>query len=249
MPLQNTTGFTTFDEELEQIESAVAQMGGMVEGQIHDSIIALIDRDTELAEKVRARDKGIDRLEFDIDEAVVRILAQRQPQSQDLRAVVSVLKIAANLERIGDYAKNIAKRSSVLGEFRHIGSSTNIVKRMSGMVEAMLKDVLDAYSARDIALADDVRERDEEVDQMHNTLFRELLTYMMENPRNITPCMHLLFIAKNVERMGDHVTGIAEQIHYLVSGVLPDDERPKGDVTSLTSLESLTDDVQGVDQT
>ena len=242
MSLRNTSAFTTFDEELEQIESGVTQMGGMVEGQIHDSIAALVDRDAELSKKVRARDKDIDQLEHDIDEAVVRILAQRQPQSQDLRAVVSVLKIAANLERIGDYAKNIAKRSTVLGEFRHIGSSSNILKRMSGMVETMLKDVLDAYTARDITLADDVRERDEDVDQMHNTLFRELLTHMMENPRTITQCMHLLFIAKNIERMGDHVTGVAEQIHYLVSGLLPDDERPKSDTTSLTSLAALSDD-------
>lgn len=245
MPLSTTSAFTTFDEELGEIESGICRMGGMVEEQIHDAVISLISRDIELSEKVRARDKTIDQLEFDIDESVVQILAKRQPQSQDLRGVVSVLKIAANLERIGDYAKNIAKRSSVVGDIHQIGSSGNIIKRMSGMVESMMKDVLDAYSARDIVLADDVRVRDEEVDELHNTLFRELLTYMMENPRNITPCMHLLFIAKNVERMGDHVTGIAEQIHYLVSGVLPDDERPKGDVTSLTSHESLIEDAQG----
>lgn len=230
-----------FDEDLEKIESTIAQMGGLVETQITGAVDALVNRDAELADKVRKSDKAIDELELEIDAAVVRVLALRQPKAQDLRAVVAVLKIAANLERIGDYAKNVAKRSSVVGEFHHIGASTNIIKRMSALVQSMLKDVLDAHSARDIALADDVRLRDEEVDQMHNTLFRELLTYMMEDPRNITPCMHLLFIAKNVERMGDHVTGIAEQIHYQVAGNLPDDERPKGDVTSLTTLEAVND--------
>ena len=241
MSVITTSKFTTFDEELEQIESAVTQMGGMVEGQIRDAIESLMKRDEELSQTVRARDKAIDHLEFDIDEAVVRTLAVRQPQSQDLRAVVSVLKIAANLERIGDYAKNIAKRSTVLGEFRYIGSSENIVKRMSEMVQTMLKDVLDAYTSRNVALADDVRERDEEVDQLHNTLFRELLSYMTKDERNITPCMHLLFIVKNIERMGDHVTGIAEQIHYLISGEMPDEERTKVDVTSLTSIETPAD--------
>lgn len=228
-----------FDEDLEQIESTIAEMGGMVEAQITSAIDALVNRDAELGEKVRAADKAIDDLELEIDATVVRVLALRQPKAQDLRAVVAVLKIAANLERMGDYAKNVAKRASVLGEFRHIGSSVNIIKRMSALVQGMLKDALDAHAERDIVLADDVRLRDEEVDEMHNTLFRELLTYMMEDPRSITPCMHLLFIAKNVERMGDHVTGVAEQIHYLVAGTLPDEERPKSDMTSLTSLEAV----------
>ncbi|MBU2533575.1 MAG: phosphate signaling complex protein PhoU [Alphaproteobacteria bacterium] len=227
----------SFDDDLENIESMVTQMGGLVESQIANAVTALITRDVELGDFVRREDKKVDDLENRIDEAVVSILARRQPQARDLRSVVAVLKISTNLERIGDYAKNIAKRASVLGEFRHIGASAEIIKRMSGLVQVMLKDALDAHVMRDIRLADDVRMRDEEVDQLHNSLFRELLTYMMEDPRNITPCMHLLFIAKNVERMGDHVTGISEQIHYVVSGSMPDDDRPKSDVTSLTTID------------
>lgn len=235
----------SFDADLDQIESLVTQMGGVVETQIADAIVALVSRDAELGDRVRKGDRHVDELETAIDSAVVRVLALRQPQAQDLRAVVAVLKISTNLERIGDYAKNIAKRASVLGEFRHIGASADIIKRMSALVQIMLRDALDAHVTRDLDLANDVRVRDEEVDQMHNTLFRELLTYMMEDPRNITPCMHLLFIAKNVERMGDHVTGISEQIHYVVAGSLPDDERPKSDVTSLTTLDH--DETQGTD--
>ena len=233
----------TIDEDLEHIESLVTQMGGLVETQITDAVTALVTRDEDLGERVRDDDKRVDALEAEVDAAVVRILASRQPMAQDLRAVVGVMKIASNLERIGDYAKNIAKRASVLGEFRHIGASADILKRMSRMVQVMLKDALDAHITRDAELADDVRSRDEEVDQMHNTLFRELLTYMMEDPRNITPCMHLLFIAKNLERMGDHVTGVSEQIHYVVAGAMPDEERPKGDLTSLTTLDA--DDIEG----
>lgn len=235
----------SFDADLDQIESLVTQMGGVVETQIADAVVALVSRDAELGDRVRKGDRHVDELETVIDSAVVSVLALRQPQAQDLRAVVAVLKISTNLERIGDYAKNIAKRASVLGEFRHIGASADIIKRMSALVQIMLRDALDAHVTRDLDLANDVRVRDEEVDQMHNTLFRELLTYMMEDPRNITPCMHLLFIAKNVERMGDHVTGISEQIHYVVAGSLPDDERSKSDVTSLTTLDH--DETQGTD--
>lgn len=227
----------SFDEDLKYIETIIIEMGGLVEKQITDASTALKRRDTDLAESVIASDKRIDKLEAEIDQAVVRILAQRQPMAQDLRAVVVAPKIASNLERIGDYSKNIAKRTSVLAKTQPVGSSTATIKRMCGMVEGMVKDILNAYVKRDDKTADDVRLRDEEVDQMHNTLFRELLTYMMEDPRAITPCMHLLFIAKNVERMGDHTTTIAEQVHYMVSGEFFDDERPKSDHTSTTMIE------------
>lgn len=227
----------SFDEDLNQIESLIIEMGGLVEAQITDSATALNRRDVELGGKVIAGDKHIDALEADIDQAVVRILAQRQPIAQDLRVVVVAPKIASNLERIGDYAKNIAKRTSVLAKTQPIGSSAATIKRMCVMVQDMVKDVLDAYVNRNAEEADNVRLRDEEVDQMHNTLFRELLTYMMEGPRAITPCMHLLFIAKNVERMGDHTTSIAEQVHYMVSGEIFDEERPKSDTTSTTFIE------------
>jgi len=148
---------------------------------------------------------------------------------------LSVIKISANLERIGDYAKNMAKRSSVLNQMEPVSDSTGAIRRMAGAVEAMLKDALDAYIQRDADLARDVITRDEDVDQMYNALFREFLTFMMEDPRSITACMHLHFIAKNVERMGDHVTAIAEQVVYLVTGETPEDDRPKADRTSITT--------------
>lgn len=225
-----------FDEDLSQIESLIMEMGGLAEAQITDASTALSRRDVELGNSVIANDERIDALEAEVDATVVRILAQRQPMAQDLRAVVVAPKIASNLERIGDYAKNMAKRTSVLAKSKPIGSAPATITRMCEAVQGMMKSVLDAYVARDKEAADDVRLRDEEVDQMHNTLFRELLTYMMEDPRAITPCMHLLFIAKNVERMGDHATSIAEQVHYMVTGETFDEERPKGDQTSYTVI-------------
>jgi phosphate transport system protein len=226
-----------FDEELARIESLIMEMGGLVEKQIADAADALVHRDTELGARVRENDRRIDELNHRIDEMVVRVLALRQPMAEDLRIVICALKISAILERIGDYAKNIAKRTSVLAQATPIQASAKAIQRMSGLVQEMVHDVLDAYLARDIETADDVRLRDKEVDQVHNALFRELLTYMMEDPRNITPCMHLLFIAKNVERMGDHATGIAEQVHFMISGFLPDEDRPKEDSTSFVFAE------------
>jgi phosphate transport system protein len=234
----------SFDQDLGQIESLLLEMGGLVETQIADAVTALIQRDTELGEKVRAGDKKIDVLEVQIDDLVIRLLALRQPMAEDLRSVVCALKVSANLERIGDYAKNIAKRTSVLSTWQPTKSSISTIKRMSKLVQDMVHDVLDAYVARDANTAEDLRQRDEEVDQMHNTLFRELLTYMMEDPRNITPCMHLLFIAKNIERMGDHTTGIAEQVYFMVEGSLLEDERPKGDVTSFMTVDPDTKTTQ-----
>ncbi len=227
----------SFDEDLGQIESLLLEMGGLVETQISEAVRALTDRDVELGEKIRLNDKRVDDLEIQINELTIRTLALRQPVAEDLRAVVTALKVAANLERIGDYAKNIAKRTSVLAQSPHIGSYASTIKRMSKLVQDMVRDVLDAYVARDGQTAEDLRLRDEEVDQLHNTLFRELLTYMMEDARNITPCLHLLFIAKNIERMGDHTTGIAEQVYYLVTGTQLDEDRPKGDMTSYMSAE------------
>lgn len=229
---------SSFDQELGEAESLFLEMGGLVETQIAEAAEALVKRDTELAEKVRARDREVDALETKIDELAVRVLALRQPMAEDLRVIVSTLKVSANLERIGDYAKNVAKRTSVLAKSPQIGSSPDTIRRMCRLVREMLSGVLDAYVARDVHAADDIRRRDEEVDQIHNALFREILTYMMEDPKSITPCMHLLFTAKNIERIGDHVTGIAEQVHYLVNGELPGDERPKGDVTSYIAGDS-----------
>jgi len=229
---------TAFDKDLRQIENLVVTMGGLVEQQLEQAAEVIVNRDLELADKLIESDEEVDRLEMEIDSLVVRIIALRQPKAQDLRSVLAALKVAADLERIGDYAKNLGKRTSVLAQVPPVGDSAKSVRRMCMMVRQMVKDVLDAYLTRDEAAANEVRLRDEEVDQIHNNLFRALLTYMLEDPRNITPCMHLLFIAKNVERMGDHTTSIAEQVQFLVSGEMPEDDRPKGDTTSTTLVEA-----------
>jgi phosphate transport system protein len=218
---------SAFDRDLETIQAQVVKMGGMVEAAINDASLALENRDEELAEQVRRRDKAIDALEAQINEEAARLIALRAPTATDLRMVLSVMKIAAALERVGDYAKNMAKRTAVLSHLPAIEGSGIALRRMAQAVDRMLQDALDSYIQRDARLAEDVRQRDLEVDQMYNALFREFLTHMMEDPRNITACMHLHFIAKNTERMGDHATSIAEQVIYLVTGQLPDDARPK----------------------
>ena len=218
---------SAFDRDLETIQALVVKMGGMVEAAIIDASTALDTRDEELADEVRRRDKAIDALEAQINEDAARLIALRAPTATDLRMVLAVIKISASLERVGDYAKNMAKRTSVLSQMPAIEGAGMALRRMSGAVNKMLQDALDSYIRRDADLAQDVRQRDLEVDQMYNALFREFLTHMMEDPRNITSCMHLHFIAKNVERMGDHATSIAEQVVYLVTGELPDEARPK----------------------
>ena len=218
---------SAFDRDLETIQALVVKMGGMVEAAISDAAIALDTRDEELAELVRSRDKAIDQLEAQINEDAARLIALRAPTATDLRMVLAVMKIAASLERVADYAKNIAKRTPVLAQLPLIEGAGMALRRMAAAVDRMLQDALDSYIRRDAELAEDVRQRDLEVDQMYNALFREFLTHMMEDQRNISPCMHLHFIAKNIERMGDHATSIAEQVIYLVTGDLPDEARPK----------------------
>ena len=223
---------SAFDRDLEGIQALVMKMGGLVEAAILDGAKSLETRDVELGERVRAGDKAIDALEERINEAAAQTIALRAPVAADLRVVLTVLKLAASLERVGDYAKNMAKRVSVLAELRTMSGTEAALRRMAREVQLMLKDTLDAYIRRDAALAEEVRLRDQDVDQMYNALFREFLTFMMEDPRNITACMHLHFIAKNVERMGDLVTNMAEQVIYLATGEMPDDNRPKDDRTS-----------------
>ena len=208
------------------------KMGGLVEASILDAASALETRDDDLAARVRLGDKVIDALEDQINTECARLIALRAPAASDLRTVLTVMKIAASLERCGDYAKNLAKRSLVLTQMTPIEGSAGAIKRMAKAVEVLLRDSLDAYIRRDVALAEDVRRRDREVDQMYNALFREFLTHMMEDPRAITACMHLHFIAKNIERMGDHATGVAEQVIYLVTGQMPEEDRVKADTTS-----------------
>ena len=240
--MQDTHIASAFDRDLEGIQAHIMKMGGMVEEAIISAAQSLEDRDEELAEKVRGRDKAIDALEEQINQEVALLIALRAPTAIDLRLVLSVLKVSGNLERIGDYAKNMAKRTTVLAGMATVNGSTAALRRMAREVERMLKDALDAYIRRDADLALDVVRRDHEVDQMYNALFREFLTFMMEDPRNITPCMHLHFIAKNTERMGDHVTSIAEQVVYLVTGEMPDEARLKGDQTSTNAAWSAGED-------
>ncbi|MET4100887.1 phosphate transport system protein [Roseovarius sp. MBR-78] len=223
---------SSFDRDLETIQAQIMKMGGMVERAIADAARSLETRDEELAEEVRHRDREIDALEEEINEEAARLLAIRAPAAGDLRLVLTVIKISASLERIGDYAKNIAKRTAVLTSMTQVNGSPAALRRMAREVEEMLRDVLDAYIQRDAEVAAEVIRRDEDVDQMYNAIFREFLTFMMEDARNITPCMHLHFIAKNTERMGDLVTSVAEQVIYLVSGQMPDEPRPKSDKTS-----------------
>ena len=232
---------SAFDRDLETIQAMVVKMGGMVEAAITDAATALETRDEELAEQVRRRDKAIDALEAQLNEDAARLIALRAPTATDLRMVLAVMKIAHSLERVGDYAKNMAKRTHVLSQMPPIDGAGLALRRMSNAVGKMVQDALDSYIRRDAALAEDVRQRDLEVDQMYNALFREFLTHMMEDPRNITACMHLHFIAKNIERMGDHATSIAEQVVYLVSGALPDESRPKRDSVSRAGIPDSED--------
>jgi len=228
-PQQHTV--KSFDDALNQIDNALAQLGGLVEHQLDQSLQALLRRDVDLASQVAAADERVDAEEERIDQDALALLALRQPMAADLRLVISALKTSAILERIGDYAKNVAKRTAVLAELPPMPPVATIA-RLGSLAQRMLKDVLDAYTARDVEKAKEVRARDKEVDAFYTSVFRELLTYMMEDPRNITPCTHLLFIAKNLERVGDHATNIAENIHFAVHGRPPVDGRPKGDDTS-----------------
>ena len=223
---------SAFDRDLEAIQAHIMKMGRMVEASILDAAKSFDTRDVELAADVRARDKAIDQLETLINDEAAKLLALRSPTAIDLRIVLSVIKVASNLERIGDYSKNMAKRITVLMEMPHVFDKGQGLRRLAREVELMLKDALDAYVQRDVNLAEEVIQRDRDVDQMYSGLFREYLSYMLEDPRNITPCMHLHLIAKNIERMGDHVTSIAEQVIYFTTGELPQSPHLSSDKTS-----------------
>jgi phosphate transport system protein len=225
-----------FDADLQELARMIAEMGGLAERQIGDALDALNRRDAALAQSVIAADTKIDGLQREIEEKAILTIARRQPMAVDLRDVVSALRVSNDLERIGDLAKNIAKRVEVLDSELNLQKVMRGVEHMTELVLTQIKDVLDAYARRDVAKAVQVWRGDEEVDAVNNSLFRELLTYMMEDPRNISVCIHLLFCAKNIERMGDHATNIAETICYMVEGRTLPDERPKGDTTSTTNI-------------
>jgi phosphate transport system protein len=229
--LDHTT--KAFDADLQDIKRRVAEMGGLAERQIADATRALVERDTDLAEQVITTDPTIDAMQHEIEEKAVLTIARRQPMAVDLREIVGAMRVCNDLERIGDHAKHIGKRVVVLGADFHAQKLIRGVEHMAELVGTLLKEVLDAYASRDLTAALAVWNGDEEVDALCTALFRELLTYMMEDPRNITLCIHLMFCAKDIERMGDHATNIAETVYYMIEGRPITDQRPKGDTTSL----------------
>jgi phosphate transport system protein len=227
---------TSFDEELNGLAQRIAEMGGLSEQAVSDSIAALVDRNIAKAQTVIAGDQRIDELQKQVEEHAVLMIARRQPMARDLREIMAAIHIANDLERVGDLAKNTAKR--VIAIESNFGSQRLVagVEHMAELSLNQLKEVLDAFASRDLDAARSVWERDNEIDAMYTSLFRELLTYMMEDPRNITFCTHLLFCAKNIERIGDHTTNIAETLHYLITGKPLTEERPKQDDSSITAV-------------
>jgi phosphate transport system protein len=231
MPAEHTV--KEFEQELNRLNEIIAQMGSLAETQLIDSLRAIAERDTELAMQVVKNDAKVDALETEIDDLTLQELALRQPVAVDLRRVVGALRTSTDLERISDYATNIAKRAVPLNQMARVGPIRGI-RRMGGTVLSMVEDVLEAYDQGDAERAMDVWSRDEEVDELYSSLFREILTYMIEDPRTITACTHLLFVAKNIERIGDHATNIAETVYFLVKGERLQGSRPKGDDASFT---------------
>ena len=224
-----------FDFELKELAREIVEMGGLVEQQIADAINALVRQDMDLARQVIAADPHVDVLQREIEEKAILTIARRQPMAVDLRETIASLRIAGALERMGDYAKNIAKRVLATGTDSHPLPVVRGLKHMGELVLSALKHVLDAYAQRDVTQVLAVWRGDEEIDAVNNSLFRELLTYMMEDPRNITFCTHLLFCAKNIERIGDHATNIAETVYYIVEGMPLEGERPKGSALDLAT--------------
>jgi phosphate transport system protein len=227
----------SYDEDLETLKNLLAQMGGLAEDHLASAIEAISKRDVKLADQVIAKDDQIDALEVQLEEKAITTIAKRQPMARDLREIMVAIRIASDLERIGDLAKNTAKRTHAISETLPRRLMTGFI-RMGRLAQEQLKDILDAYTHADAEKAFAVWQSDEEIDALYNSIFRELLTYMMEDPRMIGICTHLLFGAKNMERIGDHTTNIAENIYYLAYGKTIPVERPKKDNTSITSFDA-----------
>ena len=227
---------TSFDVDLAALDLKVAKMGGLCEELLAKAFEALERRDPKRAESAVASDQEIDALERSLQEHAILMIARRQPMADDLRHVMTVVKIASDLERVGDLAKNIAKRALAIAQEPMPKSSLAGLRHMTEIALSQLKDVLDAYATRDADKAMNVWRDDARIDALYNSIFREMLTYMMEDPRNIGICTHLLFGAKNIERIGDHTTNIAENVHYLVHGTVPAGKRPKVDDTSTLAV-------------
>ena len=221
----------SYEEELRRLRELIARMGGLAERQVADSAYALVRRDPDLAAEVVGRDAPIDALEREVDNYCVRLLALRQPMAADLRFIVAALKISQDIERIGDYARNVAKRAIIISGQPFLGG-VNGFQWMAQLVQRNLKDSIDAFLRDDADLAERVWAADAPVDDIYTGIFREMLTHMMEDPRNITAATHMLFIAKNFERIGDHATNIAETVHYAVRGAVLPEDRPKADVSA-----------------
>jgi len=234
--MQSVHIMSAFDEELKYLSKRIAAMGGHAERMVEQAVAALVNADPGLAQKVINDDAVLDEGQREIDDKAIIIIAKRQPMATDLREIVGAIRISADLERVGDLGKNVAKRVVAVTDGRQPTSLFRGLEALANLALTQLKEVLDVYASRSVDKISFVRDRDDQIDAMYTSLFRELLTYMMEDPRNITPCTHLLFCAKNIERIGDHATNIAETIYYIVTGDQMPAERPKGDKTDKISV-------------
>ncbi|TIQ35117.1 MAG: phosphate signaling complex protein PhoU [Mesorhizobium sp.] len=229
--MQSVHIVSAYDEELKFLSKRIAAMGGHAERMVEQAIAALVNADPGLAQKVIQDDLVLDEGQREIDDKAIIIIAKRQPMATDLREIVGAIRISADIERVGDLGKNVAKRVAAVIDGRQPNSLFRGLEALANLALTQLKEVLDVYASRSVEKIGFVRDRDDQIDAMYTSLFRELLTYMMEDPRNITPCTHLLFCAKNIERIGDHATNIAETIYYIVTGDQMPADRPKGDKT------------------
>ena len=234
--MQSVHIMSAFDEELKYLSKRIAAMGGHAERMVEQAVAALVNADPGLAQKVINDDAVLDEGQREIDDKAIIIIAKRQPMATDLREIVGAIRISADLERVGDLGKNVAKRVVAVTDGRQPTSLFRGLEALANLALTQLKEVLDVYASRSVDKISFVRDRDDQIDAMYTSLFRELLTYMMEDPRNITPCTHLLFCAKNIERIGDHATNIAETIYYIVTGDQMPADRPKGDKTDKVVL-------------
>ncbi|OHV77662.1 phosphate signaling complex protein PhoU [Mesorhizobium sp. ORS 3428] len=234
--MQSVHMISAFDEELKFLSKRIAAMGGHAERMVEQAVAALVNADPGLAQKVIQDDAVLDEGQREIDDKAIVIIARRQPMATDLREIVGAIRISADIERVGDLGKNVAKRVAAVIDGRQPNSLFRGLEALANLALTQLKEVLDVYASRSVEKIGFVRDRDDQIDAMYTSLFRELLTYMMEDPRNITPCTHLLFCAKNIERIGDHATNIAETIYYIVTGDQMPAERPKGDKTDQVVL-------------
>ncbi|MET3853360.1 MULTISPECIES: phosphate signaling complex protein PhoU [unclassified Rhizobium] len=230
--MASTHIFSAYDEDLKFLSRRISEMGGLAEQMVSDAVRALVNGDAALAQKVISDDVILDHAEREINDKAIVTIARRQPMASDLREIMGSIRIAADLERVGDLGKNTAKRVIAVQSTGVPRKLARGLEHLSELALVQLKEVLDVYTTRAADKAKSIRERDEEIDAMYTSLFRELLTYMMEDPRNITSCTHLLFCAKNIERIGDHATNIAETIYYMATGAQPEGERPKDDTAN-----------------